>query len=162
MLDVLAPMLERILQVFNPEQNPRPAIPVDAQLLSLLEQLAAEEQRPVADVVAELLWHAVTDRLAAVENFQPWEELTPREKQTAALACLGYTNHEIAESMVISTNTVKTHIRHVLRKFRVSSKSELGQALAGWDFAAWLEAQELWPNGSHPAKPPSSPPGITP
>jgi len=155
-------MLERILQAFNPEPVARPAIPIDAQLLSLLEQLAAEEQRTVEDVAGELLWHAVTDRLTAVENFQPWEELTPREKQTAALACLRYTNHEIAELMVVSTNTVKTHIRHVLRKFKLGSKSELSQALAGWDFADWLEVQGLWPNGSHPAGITPSSPGITP
>lgn len=117
---------------------------VDFELLRTLEQLALEEQRSVDELAAELLWGAVSERHAAARNFRPWQELTPRERQTAALACLGHTNGEIAEMMVISTNTVKTHMRHVLRKFNVGSKSELRDVLAGWDFSEWLEAQDLW------------------
>jgi DNA-binding CsgD family transcriptional regulator len=119
----------------------------------MLEQLAAEEGRQVEDFIADLLWNAVAERRSAVEFLQPWDKLTPREKQVAALACLGYTNQEMAERMVISGNTVKTHVRHVLHKFNVTSKSELGQVLAGWDFAEWIEGQGLWPeaplNGSN-------------
>lgn len=114
----------------------------------MLEQLAAEEGRLVEDLVADLLWSAVADRRSAVEFLQPWDKLTPRERQVAALACLGYTNHEMAERMVISSNTVKTHVRHVLRKFNVASKSELRQVLAGWDFAEWIEGQGLWSQAS--------------
>ena len=110
----------------------------------MLEQLATEEGRLVEDFVADLLWSAVADRRSAVKFLQPWDKLTPRERQVAALACLGYTNHEMAERMVISSNTVKTHVRHVLRKFNVASKSELRQVLAGWDFAEWIEGQGLW------------------
>ena len=86
------------------------------------------------------------ERYAAVENFEPWQELTPREKQAAALACLGYTNLEIAERMVISRNTVKTHLRSVLRKFNVNSKSQLREVLTGWDFRGWIDGQDLWPD----------------
>ncbi len=136
-------MFERILKVFKVTTDHQPAFALDAELLALLQQLAAEERRDMEEVIGELLWHAVAERYTAVERFQPWEELTPREKQAAALACLGYTNHEIAEVLVISTNTVKTHIRHVLRKFNVSSKSELREALTGWNFGDWIEGQDL-------------------
>jgi DNA-binding CsgD family transcriptional regulator len=116
------------------------------ELLALLAQLAAEEGRSQQEVVEELLYDAIAERYAAVENFEPWQELTPREKQAAALACLGYTNLEIAERMVISSNTVKTHLRHVLRKFNVNSKSQLREVLAGWDFRGWIDGQDLWPD----------------
>jgi DNA-binding CsgD family transcriptional regulator len=128
----------------------------------MLEQLAAEEGRLVEDFVADLLWSAVAHRRSAVEYLQPWDKLTPREKQVAALACLGYTNQEMAERMVISGNTVKTHVRHVLRKFNVTSKSELGQVLAGWDFAEWIEGQGLWPEASHQGTDRVSSSGISP
>ena len=139
-------MFERFFRNFRQESNPRPVLSLDVELLLMLEQLALEEQRGLDELAAELLWGAVSERHAAARNFQPWQELTPRERQTAALACLGHTNREIAEMMVISTNTVKTHMRHVLRKFSVSSKSELREVLAGWDFREWLEAQELPPD----------------
>jgi DNA-binding CsgD family transcriptional regulator len=137
-------MLERILRNFRQESAPRSVLSLDVELLQTLEQLAMEEQRAVEELAAELLWGAVSERHAAARNFRPWQGLTPRERQTAALACLGHTNGEIAEMMVISTNTVKTHMRHVLRKFDVGSKSELRDVLAGWDFSDWLEAQDLW------------------
>ncbi|MCP4418020.1 MAG: helix-turn-helix transcriptional regulator, partial [Chloroflexi bacterium] len=71
------------------------------------------------------------------ENLALWHTLTNREKETAAFTCLGYTNHEIAQKMVISPNTVKTHLRRVLQKFGVGSKVELQFQLAAWDFHAW-------------------------
>jgi DNA-binding CsgD family transcriptional regulator len=138
------PMFERFLRNFRQETSPQPVLSLDVELLLTLEQLAQEEQRGLNELAAELLWGAVSERHAAARNFRPWQELTPREKQTAALACLGHTNGEMAEIMVISTNTVKTHMRHVLRKFEVGSKSELREVLAGWDFGEWLETQELW------------------
>jgi DNA-binding CsgD family transcriptional regulator len=137
-------MFRQILRTLQRGSDSQPALAIDADLLALLEQLAIEERRAVDEVAGELLWNAVADRYTAVENFQPWDELTPREKETAALACLGYTNREMAALMVISTNTVKTHMRHVLRKFKVSDRGELRQVLAGWDFADWLEqAQQV-------------------
>jgi DNA-binding CsgD family transcriptional regulator len=132
-------MFRQIFQALQRGSESQPALTVDAELLALLEQLAAEERRAVDEVADELLWNAVADRYTAVENLRPWDELTPREKETAALACLGYTNREMAALMVISINTVKTHIRHVLRKFKVSDRGELRQVLAGWDFDDWLE-----------------------
>jgi len=137
-------MFQQIRQYFRRRKQPAPAVRLDGELLSALEQLAAEEGKSVEEMGGELLWHAVSERYTAVENIRPWDELTPREKQAAALACLGYTNQEMAELMVISANTVKTHMRHVLHKFKVSNKGELRAVLANWDFSDWLASQEPW------------------
>lgn len=128
----------------------------------MLNELAAADQRPVQVVVSELLQQAVTERYMAARNFLPWEQLTPRERQAAALACLGYTNDEIAELMVISKNTVKTHMRHVLRKFNVRSKMELRDVLAGWDFSDWIESQSLWSDKAEKLDERTSSAGSTP
>ena len=63
--------------------------------------------------------------------------MTEREKDVAALACLGYTNHEIADQLVISIETVKAYMSHVLTKMEVPSKHALQQKLGDWDFSAW-------------------------
>jgi DNA-binding NarL/FixJ family response regulator len=74
---------------------------------------------------------------ASEENARAWDDLTPREQDVAALVCLGYTNQQIAQKLVIAPNTVKTHIRHVLRKFQLHGKLELKGVLRGWDFSGW-------------------------
>jgi DNA-binding CsgD family transcriptional regulator len=110
---------------------------VDMDLLPLINNLAAKEGLTHAEVVNQLLSFALGEQHMADENLSLWETLTDREKETAALTCLGYTNHEIAHKMVISANTVKTHLRSVLQKFNVNSKAELQLLLASWDFRAW-------------------------
>lgn len=138
-------VFERLLHILGISRPLHPAVQVDQELITSLKTVAAEEDKPVNEVVQELLHYAVAERNTAVASLQLWEALTPREKQTAALACLGCTNHEIAEQMVISPNTVKTHVRHVLNKFNVNSKSDLRTILSGWDFRAWIQEQNLLP-----------------
>ncbi|MCC6604739.1 MAG: hypothetical protein IT327_16135 [Anaerolineae bacterium] len=112
-------------------------IDVDPDLVPLINNLAAKEGLTHTEVVNQLLSFALGEQHMADENLSLWETLTEREKETAALTCLGYTNHEIAHKMVISPNTVKTHLRNILSKFHVNSKAELQLLLASWDFRAW-------------------------
>jgi DNA-binding NarL/FixJ family response regulator len=43
----------------------------------------------------------------------------------------------MATRLVLSQETVKTHVRNVLQKFKLRNRSELRYALADWDFGAW-------------------------
>ncbi|WP_276908298.1 response regulator transcription factor [Peptoniphilus duerdenii] len=52
-------------------------------------------------------------------------DLTPREIQVLRLLTTGVGNDEIAESLGISLNTVKTHIQHLLDKTGFSSRTQL-------------------------------------
>jgi len=130
-------------------------VDVEAALQPYLEHLAAQEQRPLPDLVNELLHQAISQRHTAVVNLHQWQALSEREQQVAALTCLGLTNQEIAQQMIISPNTVKTHIRNILYKCNVNSKTELRELLAGWDFQGWLKAQDI---GETAAPPPTSAP----
>ena len=136
-------VLARFLHHFGFVRHSPYTIYLDRKLFAHLSHLAAQHHLPVDDLVVTLLKQEVTERYTAVANLQLWEGLTPREKQVAALTCLGYTNEEIAEQMIISTNTVKTHMRNVLGKCAVSSKVELQQVLSGWDFREWLTTQDF-------------------
>ncbi|HSF80739.1 MAG TPA: helix-turn-helix transcriptional regulator [Anaerolineales bacterium] len=109
----------------------------DASLIHSLQGLAEEQQRPEHEVAAELLSFAMAHRDVAEEYLQRWELLSPREQQVAALICLGYTNRQIAARLVISPETVKTHARNLLIKFRLNNREELRLALVEWDFSAW-------------------------
>ena len=119
---------------------PEQIIRLDGELFDHFEALAAAQNRPVRAVVVDALHAAVRATHAQSRNDQHWHSLTPREQQIAALACLGYTNHQIADILVISVNTVRSHMRGVLDKYKVASKAELRLVLSDWDFHTWLGA----------------------
>jgi DNA-binding NarL/FixJ family response regulator len=50
--------------------------------------------------------------------------LSDREREVLALLAEGLRNREIAERLVISEPTVKTHVRHVLEKLRIRNRAE--------------------------------------
>ncbi len=54
----------------------------------------------------------------------PAEELTEQETTILKLIVSGLNNNAIANSLSISTSTVKTHIRHIFRKLGVSDRTQ--------------------------------------
>ena len=53
------------------------------------------------------------------------DQLTPRERQIAQVACTGLTNKQIAEKLAISEATVRHHLGVIFSKLGVSTRSEL-------------------------------------
>jgi predicted ATPase/DNA-binding SARP family transcriptional activator/DNA-binding CsgD family transcriptional regulator len=58
--------------------------------------------------------------------------LTRREQEVAKLVARSLTNRRIAKALVLSERTVDNHVRNILKKLNLSSRSEV---------AAWVEAQ---------------------
>jgi DNA-binding NarL/FixJ family response regulator len=53
------------------------------------------------------------------------DQLTPREREIAEVACTGVTNKQIAEKLSISEATVRHHLGVIFSKLGVSTRSEL-------------------------------------
>ncbi len=50
--------------------------------------------------------------------------LSPREQEVLRCLARGLTTSQIASEMVISDNTVKTHVRHILEKLEAANRTE--------------------------------------
>jgi DNA-binding NarL/FixJ family response regulator len=76
-------------------------------------------------------------------------DLTKREQQIMELLLRGLTQAEIARDLVISSNTVATHIQRILLKLGVHNRA---QAVAKVARAGWLQRElhpeEIDPNGT--------------
>ena len=102
-----------------------------------LTTLAQHDGRPENDLIQDLLAAGLTHYYSSDVLLNQWETLSPRERDVAALVCLGYTNKEIGGRLNISPQTVKTHLRNVLIKFNFRTRFELKLSLQGWDFSYW-------------------------
>jgi DNA-binding NarL/FixJ family response regulator len=61
----------------------------------------------------------------------PVNELSPREWEVIACTAKGMTNPEIAESLGVSANTVRFHLKSIFAKIQVTNRTEA----AAWYFA---------------------------
>jgi class 3 adenylate cyclase/DNA-binding CsgD family transcriptional regulator len=58
------------------------------------------------------------------------ESLTPSERRVAEMAADNMTNKDIAQALFVTPKTVEVHLSSVYRKLEISSRSQLGTALA--------------------------------
>jgi RNA polymerase sigma factor (sigma-70 family) len=94
----------------------------------LLKEASPEQLIAAIHVVAQgeaVLAPTVTRRVVEAFNQLPsrreelhdaLETLTAREREVLSLLARGYSNAELAERLVVSEATAKTHVRHVLGK----------------------------------------------
>ena len=54
-----------------------------------------------------------------------WDSLTPTERDVAALVAEGATNPDIDRKLVMTVNTVKTHLGHIYTKLDINSRAQL-------------------------------------
>ena len=102
----------------------------------LLKDVPAETLFEAVRVIAAgeaLLAPAITRRLIAeFARLRPrlrdppneLDALTPRETEILGLVAEGLSNREIALRLVLSDETVKTHVSHVLRKLRLRDRAQ--------------------------------------
>ncbi len=62
--------------------------------------------------------------LAAVEPTRPVNTLTNREQEVLSLIGNGSTNREIAQKLIISEHTVKSHLRSILNKLNIRNRQQ--------------------------------------
>lgn len=77
------------------------------------------------------------------------EALTARERTILQLVARGYSNTEIAKSLTISENTVRTHLHALSVKFRASSRAKMLANARALRVPEAFEGQAAAPQGIH-------------
>ncbi|MFI6927502.1 response regulator [Nonomuraea spiralis] len=85
-------------------------------LVSAVRVVAAGESLLAPTVTRRLIAEFTSRPVAAGTPARTLESLTARERETLQLIARGLSNAEIAEAMVVSEHTVKTHVSNVLSK----------------------------------------------
>jgi len=97
----------------------------EGPLVAPLLHLAVQGQGVHAPFAARLLdILGVTGPSSQMRIPETGKTLTPREIEVLRLVTAGSSNRAIADQLVISQNTVKSHVSHILRKLDVSSRTQ--------------------------------------
>jgi DNA-binding NarL/FixJ family response regulator len=86
------------------------------ELLAAIEVVARGDALIAPAVTRSVIEEFVRRSPAAQEPAPVLDELTDREREVLELLARGLSNAEIADRLVVSAGTVKTHVAHVLSK----------------------------------------------
>ena len=133
-----------------------------AQIREALEQVA--ENRAIIDPAVQ---HHLIDAIAAAPTAPgaPGQApglpagLTPREAEVLALIAQGLSNTEIADRLVVSEGTVKSHINHVFAKIDARDRAQAVSYAYQHGLAGASAAATPPPPGPAPVPPPAPPAG---
>jgi len=124
----------------SPLPDPRLVLEVEGALASQLLHAAQAQDLPAKILATDLLTQAVEQEILRLRAEAALARLTPREREVTRWVVLGHTNRQIAAALVVSPETVKTHIRHALEKLGVRSKAELRLRLSEMGVRRWPDA----------------------
>ncbi len=136
----------------GPPASRRLRLELDATLAGRLRRAARARGQPPHELAAALLARGLDKAALQAQAAAALEALTPRQQEVAWLIARGYTNHQIAEALVVSPETVKTHVHNVLENFEASSKAELRVLLLDLGVRWWETGAAPLPS-SRPAAP---------
>lgn len=86
------------------------------QLVSAVERTTAGEAPMAPQVLARMIDRFLERVPPSTPEPPRLQSLSPREREVLGLMAAGLTNAEIAERLVVSLATVKTHVRNILAK----------------------------------------------
>jgi len=114
-----------------------------SELLDAIRLVAAGDALLAPSVTRRLLERFSTLHEPGPEMRRRLEELTPRELEVLTLVGSGLTNGEIADTLVLSPLTAKTHVSRVMMKLAVHDRAQL--VIAAYE-SGLVTATGDWPD----------------
>ena len=121
----IAARLHKYFRERKHRQETHLTLKMDAQTIAHLQHRARDKALSPEVFAADLLAQALGQEKQRQHAEAALDMLTPREREVTQLAARGFTNAQIAETLIISPETVKTHVRHALAKLGLRSKTDL-------------------------------------
>lgn len=90
------------------------------EIINAIEKVQKGEKYFSSEITSTILSHG-TNKSTSITS----SELTKREKEILALIASGLTNPVIAEQLFLSTDTIKTHRKNIMRKLDVNNTAGL-------------------------------------
>lgn len=120
-----------VLTSFADDNKVFPAIKAGA-ISYLLKDVSPEElahairaaQRNEAVLHPEVAARLMQEFSAPRTDEAPVEQLTPRELEVLRLIARGKSNKEIADALIVSEKTVKTHVSNILSKLHLADRTQ--------------------------------------
>jgi NarL family two-component system response regulator LiaR len=120
-----------VLTSFAEDEKVFPAIKAGASGYLLKDSSARELLQAIRDVRAgqlsidSTIAHKLMRELQRPSNLPPTEEpLTGREVDVLSLVARGLSNQEIADRLVLSERTVRTHVSNILTKLHLANRTQ--------------------------------------
>jgi LuxR family maltose regulon positive regulatory protein len=111
--------------------------PLAALLRAVLPAIRKDLSAPYVRTVLQAFAQPRLDQLApmasgSLASAALLKPLSPQEQQVLRLVVAGCSNSEIAEALVVSSSTVKTHVRNMYHKLNVKSRKEAREVVRSW------------------------------
>jgi DNA-binding NarL/FixJ family response regulator len=129
-------------------------VELKGELANRLRQVARAHGQAPQELALALLARGLHRAALRHQAAQALHALTPRQQEVARLIARGLTNQQIAEALVVSTETIKTHVSNVLDRFAAASKADLRVLLLDLGVRWWETDRTHLPLALSPPTPP--------
>jgi DNA-binding NarL/FixJ family response regulator len=96
-----------------------------AEVLSAVRAVGSGDSQLSPSITRRLIEELATWPERRLSTLSQLEELTVREREVMTLVAYGLTNHEIAERLVVSPATAKTHVSRTMVKLHARDRAQL-------------------------------------
>lgn len=126
--------LSQALALGQPEGYQRIFLNEGEKLAALFQDSIPEIRDEALTAYARALLYTISQEQTQIEaathqaSESLIEPLTEQEDRVLRLIAAGLSNPEIAEALVISVNTVKTHVKNIYGKLNVNNRDEASEA----------------------------------
>ena len=99
-----------------------------SHMASLLQAILPSLPNRTLSLYVTTLLHSFHPDLIAHESSALVEPLSQQEIRVLRLLVTGMSNADISKELIVSTNTIKTHVKSIYRKLNISSRDEAREA----------------------------------
>ncbi|MFI7002069.1 response regulator [Nocardia sp. NPDC050175] len=94
------------------------------RIIGAIGTIAAGDMLIAPTITQRLIETFAEQHRSAVFSSPQLAELTPREIEVLGLVANGLSNTQIAQRLVLSAETVKTHVKRIMAKLRLASRAQ--------------------------------------